>query len=298
MSSDLQGGFLQLLSQLTIADNIHEEFFCRRLSLCDGSNTHVLVAVDRESGRVLAAGTVVVEFKFIHECGLVGHIEDVVVDRTLRRRGIGKQLVQKLCCLARDGGCYKVILDCAENNVPFYSACGFKRKEVMMLRYLESQPPGPTLQQAVAPQHLGNGLLVRSIRSSDYDGQVLPLLEQLTSIGTISREFFTARVAALGDMQHMLVIEDEDSGRVVSTGTLLVEAKFIHQAGLAGHIEDIVVDSTVRGKGLGKLIIQKLVEVAVAAGCYKVILDCAQKNIAFYEKCGFIQKEVQMAMYF
>ena len=67
---------------------------------------------------------------------------------------------------------------------------------------------------------------------------------------------------------------------------------------LAAHIEDVVVDSTVRGKGLGKLIITKLVELAEAAGCYKVVLDCSEANVGFYKKCGFEQKEVQMACYF
>lgn len=30
------------------------------------------------------------------------------------------------------------------------------------------------------------------------------------------------------------------------------------------------------------------------AGCYKVILDCSEENVPFYEKCGLIKKEVQM----
>ena len=30
------------------------------------------------------------------------------------------------------------------------------------------------------------------------------------------------------------------------------------------------------------------------AGCYKVILDCSDSNVKFYEKCGFQKKEVQM----
>lgn len=28
-----------------------------------------------------------------------------------------------------------------------------------------------------------------------------------------------------------------------------------------------------------------------------VILDCSEKNVPFYEKCGFKQKEVEMAWY-
>ena len=78
-----------------------------------------------------------------------------------------------------------------------------------------------------------------------------------------------------------------------------------------GHIEDVVVDSSYRGFNLGlKLllfwshwkfdlsrIIQELRRVGEAAGCYKVILDCSEKNVGFYERCGFVRKEVCMAWY-
>ena len=41
-------------------------------------------------------------------------------------------------------------------------------------------------------------------------------------------------------------------------------------------------------------VIEALMEFAKEAGCYKVILDCAESNVAFYEKCGLTRKEVQM----
>ena len=41
-------------------------------------------------------------------------------------------------------------------------------------------------------------------------------------------------------------------------------------------------------------VIEALMEFARAAGCYKVILDCGESNVAFYEKCGLTRKEVQM----
>jgi glucosamine-phosphate N-acetyltransferase len=46
-----------------------------------------------------------------------------------------------------------------------------------------------------------------------------------------------------------------------------------------------------------KSLVEALVEASKAAGCYKVILDCAEHNVAFYEKCGLARKEVQMARY-
>ena len=32
-------------------------------------------------------------------------------------------------------GCYKVILDCSEENAGFYERCGYSRKEIQMAKY-------------------------------------------------------------------------------------------------------------------------------------------------------------------
>lgn len=41
-------------------------------------------------------------------------------------------------------------------------------------------------------------------------------------------------------------------------------------------------------------IIGALVEEARRRQCYKIILDCAEHNVEFYAKSGFVRKEVQM----
>ena len=38
--------------------------------------------------------------------------------------------------IGRQVGCYKVILDCAEENKGFYEKAGMRQKEVQMVRYL------------------------------------------------------------------------------------------------------------------------------------------------------------------
>lgn len=72
----------------------------------------------------------------------------------------------------------------------------------------------------------------------------------------------------------------------------------IHQCGKVGHIEDIAVASTERGNGLGLVIVKSLAALAQHYGCYKVILDCSEDNVKFYDKCGFTLKGSEMGLYF
>jgi glucosamine-phosphate N-acetyltransferase len=67
--------------------------------------------------------------------------------------------------------------------------------------------------------------------------------------------------------------------------------------GKVAHIEDVVVDKEYRSHGLGKLLIQDGIKIANREKCYKIILDCEEKNVGFYEKCGFEKKGIQMAKY-
>jgi len=81
------------------------------------------------NGRLAGTASLVVEQKFIHHGGKVGHIEDVVVHESHRRQGIGTALVQALVEVARSRGCYKCILNCFAHLVPFYTRIGFKKHD-------------------------------------------------------------------------------------------------------------------------------------------------------------------------
>uniref|UniRef100_A0A7C2JYW0 glucosamine-phosphate N-acetyltransferase n=1 Tax=Schlesneria paludicola TaxID=360056 RepID=A0A7C2JYW0_9PLAN len=82
--------------------------------------------------------------------------------------------------------------------------------------------------------------------------------------------------------------------RIVGTATLLIEPKFIHSGGVVGHIEDVAVHQAYQQHGVGALLVRHVLEECRAAGCYKVILDCAEKVIPFYEKLGFSRWEQAM----
>ena len=137
-------------------------------------------------------------------------------------------------------------------------------------------------------------LPVRDLQPDDFAKGFLELLAQLTSVGPVTEREFCDRLHAMRTcgLIHVLVIEA--AGRIVAVGTLMVEPKFVHGCGACGHIEDVVVDQSCRGKRLGERIIRELKRVAASRGCYKVILDCSESNEGFYAKCGFKRKEIQM----
>jgi len=107
---DYDRGYLSLLSQLTSVGEItREEWEARWHQLRDSNSTYyVIVVEDRSLARVVGAATLVRERKFIHNCGSVGRLEDVVVSDDYRGKQLGKLLVTTASLLAVKLGCYKV----------------------------------------------------------------------------------------------------------------------------------------------------------------------------------------------
>jgi glucosamine-phosphate N-acetyltransferase len=93
------------------------------------NNKDMYVLVAEKYGKIIGAGSVLIEQKFLRGGSRVGHLEDIVVDSESREKGTGKAIVDSLIEIAKKKGCYKVILNCNNNNVPFYIKCGFKLTE-------------------------------------------------------------------------------------------------------------------------------------------------------------------------
>ncbi|SDR15459.1 GNAT family N-acetyltransferase [Thermostaphylospora chromogena] len=67
-------------------------------------------------------------------------VENVVVDRAFRRRGVGRRLMAAAADLGRAAGCYKVQLTAADTEEAhaFYEACGFRHRSRSYKLYLDS----------------------------------------------------------------------------------------------------------------------------------------------------------------
>lgn len=124
--SDLFNGFLQSLDSLRKASDLEREK-AKKILQDIKSNPNHIIAVAITDGKVVGSTTLLIEPKFIHNGGLVGHIEDVVVDKNYQKKGIGEKLVVYLLDIAKSKGCYKTILDCDDMVKPFYEKIGFKK---------------------------------------------------------------------------------------------------------------------------------------------------------------------------
>jgi glucosamine-phosphate N-acetyltransferase len=164
----------------------------------------------------------------------------------------------------------------------------------------------PNLLSPQVTSSLPPHIKLRFLHSQDYKKGFLQTLSQLSDVGSIDTLAFhrlfnqisgehseeasskdessivggqdesvtqTPSSSSLSNT-FILVLEDVERAKIIASGTLLVERKFLHQGGLAGHIEDVVCDEGYRGLSLGKKLIAALVHLARVKGCYKVILDC------------------------
>ncbi|KAI1465329.1 acyl-CoA N-acyltransferase [Daldinia caldariorum] len=154
----------------------------------------------------------------------------------------------------------------------------------------------------ISPKVAGSfpdGFTIRPLEKEDYVKGFLECLRVLTWMGDVSEaefnEQFDEMLEAKGTYYFAVI---EHAGRIVGTGGLIVEKKFIHQRGKCGHIEEISIAKDHQGKGLGLKMIQALDSVAINLGCYKNILNCGAKNEPFYAKCGYRNSGLEMSHYF
>jgi len=132
--------------------------------------------------------------------------------------------------------------------------------------------------------------LFREAEPDDFD-DILRLYRQLKPEDPVLHDGSDAAVFAqvLGSPGlHLFVLEAD--GAVVATAYLNVIPNLTRSAAPYAVIENVVVEETLRGTGLGKQIMAGTLRAAWDAGCYKAMLMTGSREPAthaFYGACGF-----------
>ncbi|MCJ1231077.1 Glucosamine-phosphate N-acetyltransferase-like protein [Toensbergia leucococca] len=138
--ADYHNGVLSVLRVLTTVGEISEEAWNDRYDwMAKHPDEYFILVILNAEQNIVGTGSVIVERKFIHNCGQVGHIEDIAVAKDQQGMKLGLRLIEALIYISEKVGCYKTILDCSEANEGFYVKCGYKRTGMEMARY--AAPP-------------------------------------------------------------------------------------------------------------------------------------------------------------
>lgn len=126
---------------------------------------------------------------------------------------------------------------------------------------------------------------------NDVDAaDIARLLTQLSTAATFDRSRLEAIVTH--DATELLVVRDE--GRIVGTATLVT---FPLPTGLRGHVDNVVVDESMRGRGIARALLVRMTELATERGLRTLDLTSRpsrESAIRLYESVGFVRRETNV----
>ena len=130
-------------------------------------------------------------------------------------------------------------------------------------------------------------IIIREIEEDDLKNGFLETLDFLRNTGDLDKNKANEILKKIKQNPDHIIHVAIDNKKIVGSTTLLIEQKFIHDGGLVGHIEDVVVRKDYEGKGIGIKLVTSMLERAKEKNCYKTILDCKDDVKQFYERIGF-----------
>ena len=135
-------------------------------------------------------------------------------------------------------------------------------------------------------------LTIRLMDATDLERGFLDALRALKPIELTEQQAIDVyRNRLKSRIQTYVAVMD---GRIAGTASVFIEPKFINSGGVVGHIEDVAVHPNFQKHGIGRALVAHLLEICREFRCYKVILDCAEGVIPFYERLGFHKWERAM----
>ena len=131
-------------------------------------------------------------------------------------------------------------------------------------------------------------IMIRDCTESDFD-VVIQLLQQLWPERNLNlqalKSVFNVGLASLDQYYLLSLINGEATG-FCSIGIRMS----LYAEGNLAHIDELVVDESFRGMGIGKIFLEKAKIISKERGCEKIELESAlhrDEAHRFYEKHGF-----------
>lgn len=132
---DYYKSYMDIINTFTgSVEEISYDNFCKAVDSIRNQNAYIYVI--EEDNIIIGTIKVIIEYKLHNNLRSVAHIEDVVVHKDYRKRGLGTLLIEHAKEVSNSYNCYKIILSCNMNNIEFYKNRGFIEKGSEMTIYL------------------------------------------------------------------------------------------------------------------------------------------------------------------
>ena len=131
-------------------------------------------------------------------------------------------------------------------------------------------------------------LQIRPCSSEDFN-ELLGLLKQLWPEKNLDPAALQTVFDRALDSDLQAYICATDGENIIGFGSLSVKNS-LWQEGYIGHVDELVVDSGYRGRGVGTRLIEHLIVIAKQRGCRRIELDSGFHRPdahRFYEQHGF-----------
>lgn len=129
--TDYELNYFELLSQLSQVTKPSKKEFEYYFNKIISNNNHKIFVIE-EDGVIVANVTIILEQKFIRGCKCICHVEDVVVHKDYRGKGIASKLLDFVKGYSQQNNCYKIILNCSYDYKRFYEKNEFTEKNIQM----------------------------------------------------------------------------------------------------------------------------------------------------------------------
>jgi amino-acid N-acetyltransferase len=119
-----------------------------------------------------------------------------------------------------------------------------------------------------------NSFKIRPARTSD-----IVAIQEMRAPLVDSKVLLKHQLVSLYERTQEFVVAEHEDGRILAAGALHV------MWGDLAEVRSLVVDDSARGLGLGKAIVEALIERAFSLGIPRVF--CLTFEVDFFAKCGF-----------
>ncbi len=134
---DYNKGFLELINYFSKpklkTNKTINEF---RIQLKNMIYRNCFVYVIEYQNKIIGSATLIIQPKFHNNFYNAALIEEVIIDKNFRCKGLGKKLIKYIIIEARIYNCYKIVLNAEEQNFEFYKKLGFTNKGAEFKMYL------------------------------------------------------------------------------------------------------------------------------------------------------------------